>query len=889
MENLIWRIELLGGLRVWLGDEEVCRLRATRSAALLGYLALSGNRVHPREELIDRFWPQAPSLEVGRHNLRQELFTLRKQLRVSGAVETFLVSDASSIELKRHAYLTDVAEMESLLYTAARIAPPLQCIEALEKGVELYRGELLPGHYDAWVLNKRYYLEQLVQQTWETLSHAWVKQGDFERATRYVLQTLIADPHRETSRAHLAQFLQQMRAHQTASHHDGQMSRLLERLQKLPGLGEPTSAHDERQTRQLRRELKRWQQTLPAPSPPERNAINLAATPAVIKLHEAPRHFLPTPLKRLIGRATELSEIVACLADAHDSPTRLRCLTVLGPGGIGKTRFAIAAAQQLKTQYRTIVFVPLAALSAVQLLPQTIASALHLPDAGEATPDSLLAHLQTQPTLLVLDNLEHLAVEAVPLLEWLLQRVPSLRCLLTSRRLLHLAGERAYTLAPLSLPLSLEDADSNSASVQLFVERARETQGDFALTPRNVAQVNALCVALEGVPLAIELVAARIAMFTLPEMIAGLENRLALLTDETDEREARHRSVSAALQWSLELLPPAVRDFLRGLSIFHGGWTCEAASAVCGEPHARDYLERLRVYFLVSSQFVAPNLEKTALPDEAALPVELRFGMLETVRAYGWAQMSADERDARARAHADFYAAFCDDAPANYSGRSKVWKIEQFDREYPNIRAALQYLHDAPENQRAARRAQALRMVHKLAPSYWFVRGFFREQRFWLAQLLDAESASASSQSAALDVARAHYNLGVAAIMQTDWDSAAVSLDVALRQFRVLEDAANIGYALNKIGVVAQARGDYERARELFEESRACCEGRGHGRAHRRGSRFQMSGLSANRAGRIPGRARTFHDGADNLSRNSRPGGDLYDADRTERVGAARR
>jgi predicted ATPase len=347
---------------------------------------------------------------------------------------------------------------------------------------------------------------------------------------------------------------------------------------------------------------------------------------------------LPAALGSFFGRGAELADLSGALA-SH------RLVTLTGIGGAGKTRLATEAARAA-TGLGHVAFVALAECDAAQEIIERVRAALQLPDNGAQDAakvlDQVAAHLDDTPALLILDNYEQLVEEGgVPVVEALLERLPRLRLLVTSRRALRLPVECEIALTPLALPdpaASLESSAGNPG-VALFVERARDVRRDFQLSARNVAEVVRICRLLEGLPLAIELAAAKVRAYSLADMSQALATRRSEVLRRTATSRAghRHASLHAAIDWSWRLLAQAQQQFLMALTVFRGGWTADAAQAVSGLPHPRELLESLVVDSLVQARPEADG--------------GLRFSMLETVREFAREQLPPAEAELLRRRH----------------------------------------------------------------------------------------------------------------------------------------------------------------------------------------------------------------------------------------------
>jgi predicted ATPase/DNA-binding SARP family transcriptional activator len=427
---------------------------------------------------------------------------------------------------------------------------------------------------------------------------------------------------------------------------------------------------------------------------------------------------LPVQLTRFIGRTAELAAVRQML-DAT------RMLTLTGAGGSGKTRLAIEAAAAVAGEYRDgVAWIELAAFNDADLLPQQVAAALGIrEEAGRAATVALLDFLSPRRLLLVLDNCEHLADACATLADTLLRGCPELAILTTSREALSVAGERAWLVPPLSLPDAgagtLPDHLAGFEAVQLFVERAQDVLPAFALTDQTAGAVAQVCRRLDGIPLAIELAAARVKVLT-PEQIARrLDNAFALLTSTSRTALPRHRTLRATIDWSYQLLSEAERRLFERLSVFAGGFTLEAVEVVCADAR----LETWEVLDLL-----------TALVDKSLVMMEehdgsARYHLLETVRQYARSRLEESGEEARLQQrHADFFLDLVEEAePHLGSPRRHPW-IERLRREHDNLRAALGW-------SAAADGATCVRMAGALF-WFWFHLGFWSEGRRWLAEAL---------------------------------------------------------------------------------------------------------------------------------------------------------
>ena len=535
--------------------------------------------------------------------------------------------------------------------------------------------------------------------------------------------------------------------------------------------------------------------------------------PAAERGHGGAAAGLPLQFTRFFGREEELARLSETLLLPE---TRL--VTVTGPGGTGKTRLALEAAARLAAAGPfggAIWFAELADLREADLIAEAVAGALRASrPAGKELLDVAAEALSGYATpLLVLDNFEHLIEGGASVVQALLARVPALRCLVTSRRLLGIAGERELALGPLPTPNGGEhspEALSLFESVRLFVDRAQAVRPDFQVTGRNAPAVAQLCDALEGIPLAIELAAARAQVLTPSQMLSQIGNRFDFLVSRTRGVAERQRTLRAAVDWSYRLLSPELQRFFAQLSVFRGGWGVEAAEAVCEEPLALDHLAQLRECSLVLSE------ESTTGGGGQS---EMRFRMLETLREYARERLaeSIGAADAVRARHLDWFLRLAEEAGPKLDGPEQAQWLERLETEGDNLRAALAEAREAGKD--SAERATAfLRLAAALA-LFWSIRGHFHEGRAWLAGALGQEqlpTPSAETRDLRAEALRAAGNL---AWFQGAFAAAASLLEEALALKREAGDQQGVARLLTALANVAADRGDHAAARARHEEA----------------------------------------------------------------------
>jgi predicted ATPase len=511
---------------------------------------------------------------------------------------------------------------------------------------------------------------------------------------------------------------------------------------------------------------------------------------------------LPVAAHRLIGRERELAEITRGLGERE---TRL--LTLTGPGGTGKTRLAIEAAAQLVETFDDGVFaVFLAAVRDPELVMTTIAQTLGLREQpGETIEATLSAYLESRTVLLVLDNLEQV-VSAAPDVARILAAAPGASVLATSREPLNVSHERTYEVTPLPAPHEAEGMDAARAlqhdAIVLFVERARATRADFSLTDENAGAVAAICSALEGLPLAIELAAARVRVFSPDAIRTRLDRSLALLTGGARDADERHQTLRATIAWSYDLLRDDEQRVFAGLAVFMDGCRPDAAAAVLD---AND--DALGDVF----EGVASLVEKSLLRTRDDPDGEPRVWMLETVRQFAQDLLDDASSDRLHERHAEYYLALAQTAEGHLRGRDQAKWLEVVSRDLGNMRAALSWaLADGASADRAA---LGLRLAGALG-RFWYQRAQALEGSTWLERALALDPGDSPEAKA-----NALHALGVLMDERGEGGRAVDLFDHSLALRRAEGDDRGVASSLTSLGVVTRNLGDSVRARRFLEES----------------------------------------------------------------------
>ncbi|MEZ4862005.1 MAG: LuxR C-terminal-related transcriptional regulator [Caldilineaceae bacterium] len=521
------------------------------------------------------------------------------------------------------------------------------------------------------------------------------------------------------------------------------------------------------------------------------------ATPALAnKRDNAPtaQNNLTLPRTPLIGRDHEVATLQHLLLQEQ-----VGLLTLTGPGGIGKTRLALQVAANLLDHFVDGVYVvSLAPISDPELVSATIAQTLCVREAaGRPLQESLQDYLRDKQLLLVLDNFEQI-LAAAPLVSTLLTSCRRLKVLVTSRAALHLYGEQEFPVPPLALPDAkrLTASLSEYAAIDLFCQRAKSVKPDFALTPDNALDIAKICIGLDGLPLAIELAAARIKLLSPAALLARLDQRLTLLTGGAHDLPTRQRTLRDEIAWSYDLLTPEEQTLFRQLSVFAGGFTLEAAQAVGNAQGdlAIDVLEG-----------VATLVDQTLLKQVESSAGEARFGMLETIREYGLAQLTAaNDVTPLQRCHADYFLNLTATA-AQYMERKekKIW-LERLQGDYGNLLAALAWLivMDPPAAQHMAR----------FLWRFWEARGLLSEGRNWLEKALAADTTPTRTRAWAL------WAKGQLTEPTVDLQHAQELAQECLKIFQTLKDPSGCCEALSLMGYTLMNAGQPTEALPYLEQ-----------------------------------------------------------------------
>ncbi len=783
-------IRLLGPFHVAVGGRPLPRKRLSgrNAAALVKLLALQPHHQLHREEIQDLLWPEAdPDRAV--NNLSKVIHHTRHAFEpelAQGAKSRFVVTGDQQVVLCAPGELRiDVEAFEREAAAATRDRD----VEAGERALALYEGDLLvEDPYEDWWVARREHLRARRRDVLGLLARLYEERGEPERSVIALDRLFAADPLDEEA----------LRRLMTACARAGAPSQALDRYrQGAAALRRELDAEPESETVALFEQIRSGEVSAPRVAPALSTArMAPPAAPEPVATPASERTNVPRPTTSFVGRERDVDSLAGLIASST-------LVTLTGPGGIGKTRLAIELVSRPSAgSPRAACFVDLAALTDPGLVTKAIASALGVTEEkGRPLLETLADAIGRWRGVLVLDNCEHVLASTASVVDALAKLCPGLRVLATCREPLGVRFETVWPVPPMELPG--EDADASLAldteAVRLFVKRARQHDPRFALEADRAALAAAVCRRLDGLPLAIELAAARVTVLSLEQLVARIENRFHLLKSTDRDVPARHRTLRAMMDWSYSLLLETERMMLRRLAVFAGGWTLEAAEEICSgrgidRDAALDLLTRL--------------VDKSLVATEAT-GGEIRFRMLETVRQYAREKLDRSGETAYVHTrHRDWYLALAEEAEAELVGADQGSWFARLGVERDNIRVALEWTKTS-----AAAAHEFLRLAAAMR-RYWYLQGHSREGLEWLEAALAADPSAPEPLRA-----KALYGAGLMAGWLGDYGHAVALLEESVQLYRAAGDSNGIAGALNQLGAVAFWTGEFDRSEALRRES----------------------------------------------------------------------
>lgn len=788
------RIEMMGTFCLKIGTFEIHHFQTQKTALLTSILAYPPISLQLREHLVDSLWPDV-TLAVGLNRLSQALAWLRSQTEKRCAFDDkLLITDRQFVRFNHALISSDVDDFDLAAQIAMYKRNGLFSIEKIQIAEQLYKGELLPGYYEDWILRER---ERLLTVYLTLLHHLiqYSKQtADYDRAVEYARKAVAVDPLEEQHyvdliKLHIANG-QELNA-KRCFHDLGEILR--DKLDQVP-----ERSFDE----------------IVADARTHTHSLSLYAPPDYAR-SKSPTLF-PNPLTKLIGRVEEMETVISLIQMGKS-----RLITLTGVGGVGKTRLAIEILKRCVKQTNSeCYFVSLAEISHSSMLLTAISDTLQL---SSSAPDEMIEQIQTRfssssssSLLLILDSLEYMLPSSNATLLMFLERIPNLTILVTSRQLIGLTAEQEVPVLPLSVPAQL-NADSTTQesltianeveSVLLFLDRAKLVRPEFTLTPENENVVCEIAARLDGLPLAIELCAAWAQTLTPNQMLLQLNNRFKLLISRRSDISSRHRTLQATLEYSFLLLPQHLQNMFVSLSIFRGGWTLDAVTSVCSE----DVLQNGSIQML---EWITELRERSLIIAEAPSQGEMRYRMLESVREFAEQQCTISRSTVLTLRHLHYYLELAERSePLLYGPDQRAW-LALLEVEHENMRAALQR-STQKRSFEPIPNEYPLRLATALTP-YWEVRGHINDSYRWLNELVTVQKLSPMDAAQKKIYARGLNAFATAARASGEFALAEDTISQAMHLWTEIGDENGLALAMVVGATLAWFTEEYDEAQNLL-------------------------------------------------------------------------
>jgi non-specific serine/threonine protein kinase len=768
----VFTIRLLGAIDIRVHGQPIPPLRSRAGLWLLALLILRHPRPVERDWLAGTLWPDTDPTK-GLQNLRQRLSELRRALGAEG--RRLLTPSARTLSLDLEGAEVDLLEFDAALVRGDALS--------LKQAVERYRGELLEGCSAEWIHTERRRREEDLLTMLERLAGQASADREPGVAACYLRRVIEIDLLRESAHRALMQALADDGDYAAATQvYSGLRQHLYRELQADPDPETVALYHRLRCDARERVTVARTNRVTIVESVPASSPDNCTNN-------------LPAPTTSFVGREAEMAEVTRLLE-------RTRLLTLTGTGGVGKTRLALEVGAGLLADFPDGVwFVEMAALTDPHHVTQAMASSLGITEQ----PDRPLLQtvsdsLRPRSLLLILDNCEHLVAACATIVETLLRACPNVKVLATSRETLRVSGEQTWRVPSLLPPdperLPVDEQDlagivGEYDAVRLFVERATSQRADFRLTNPNVHIVARICSRLDGIPLAIELAAARVRALPLEQLAARLDDRFRVLTGGSRTSLPRQQTLRALIDWSYNLLSARERQTLHRLSVFAGGWTLEAAEAICGEEDTLDLLTTLVDRSLV--QYEEPQGQE-------------RYRLLETIQQYARDRLrEGDEEEVVRTRHCDYFLTLA--RGAQLKGADALYWLDRLETEHDNLRAALRWALRSPQAVE-----ESLSALTKLG-SFWIIRGYVSEGHAWNQAFLAVEGVKRTWAWAQI--------LAKDAVLRLDMGDAAGARRQMEECVAISREQGDLYFALFNYGDLLNNIGDFAAARIALEEGLA--------------------------------------------------------------------
>lgn len=768
-------MRLLGGFDLRYRDQPLDTIKTARLQSLLAYLVVHKDSPVSRQALAFMFWPDTNEAQA-RANLRNLLHKLRSSLPEA---DSFLDIGQHTVHWQAStSFALDVDEFRSSASQSTSILD-------LKRVTQLYAGDFMPDCYEDWAQTIREDLRHMYLTALERLILLLAEERNPREALEYGHILLRQDPTREETYRQLMSLYAQRGDRAGVARTYNTCVTVVEREFGL----EPSPA-TQRAHERFVRQAAEW---------------SLPVEASQASFEEQPAHNLPVSLTSFIGRGQELKQINELLS-------RNRLVTLCGPGGIGKTRLALAAARELVSAYRDGIFwVDLAAVNSPGRVTRAIADALQSSDdVRGAGLEGLVRLLRDHSLLILLDNCEHLTVEVGTVAIALLQACPGLRVVTTSREALNVYGETVWQVPAFPVParsdaVEVQDLQASTQtwlrneSVQLFIERARSTLPTFQPDEQAIQAIATICRHLEGMPLAIEMAAARVKTLSVDQIIQRLDNTLDLLRGSSMTALPRQRTMEAVMDWSYSLLTEPERELFARLGVFSGHFSLQAVEVICQGKGIR----KGQILPLLASL-----VDKSLVGSLPGLP-EARFRLHEIARQYGRRILEARKQLRHwQNRHLDYFVRLAEEAePRLRASEQLVW-LNRLDLDVENLRAALRLTLQQKDTVRDRSADRAARLVGALW-IYWFIRGYFTEGRQMAEQALALLEQTEEPSPALIKVL---YTAASFAIFQGDFSRGEVLSRRSRAVARKRGDTFGEVISYHHFGIIASAQGDLSRA-----------------------------------------------------------------------------
>ncbi len=772
-------IRLLGDFRLHYGGEEVTTINSGRLRSLLGNLILRRNTPQSRHRLAFLFWPDSTESQA-LTNLRNLIHRLRRSLPDA---DRFLLADGETIQWRPDApFVLDVADFEDAITQSNResqVGNLIAARKSLEEAVALYRGELLPGCYDDWIWTERERLRQKFADSLEQLMLILEGAGDYHIAVKYARLMIRHEPLREASYRHLMRLYALSGEKASALRTYQKCAKILQREMSL----DPGPA-----TQKLYRII------LKSRTPEEIRAA--ARQVPVTHIFDSQRHNLPFQPTPFVGRKKEKDEVLDRIRDPS-----CRILTLVGPGGIGKTRLAVQAAKEMLDVYSGgVFFVPLASVDSVEFIVPTIADAIGLGLYTYGDPkQQILNYLREKHLLLVLDSFEHL-IKGAGLLAEIIAAAPRVQLLITSRERLNLQGEWVYEVGGLDYPLGEKYGQiQRYSAVQLFLQSARRLYPGFSLSETEKPFVARICQLVEGMPLGIEMASAWVPVLDCREIAREIEENLDFLEMPLQDVPERHRSMRAVFQHSWNLLTDEERLAFRRMSVFRGSFCRDAAGAVANAS------------LPVLSSLVGKSLLYRTPSG--------RYEIHQLLRQCGEEKLEKDSRegDQTHERHSRYYAEFLQVRADQLKGAGQEEALEEIEEEIGNIRAAWEWAVEHKDLVKIGEMLESLWLFYEMKG-----RSAEGEETFGMAAA-ELRSAERKTGSEGATLGQVLARQGWFRFRLSLFSTARELLQESIAILRPLDLKKEMAFSLGALAVVAYVQGEYDEAEQLQRQSLNIC------------------------------------------------------------------